>query len=436
MNLHCRLRPLVGTIEIMVRIRNPLRGDPTAGTEIHHVDNRFVPLRVSELVRALAEDQQRFGPAAERIADVACAIRDVIDQEATSLEREVTEVYSLFDPDRDTLSLEDLDRLRSPEAGRALLDWLAYLLEKANFIQLSNVQIEDAIAAANSHGFKVHINHERVEHMAIWVRGRGKTTLCKRTLRHPLKGENRRLEVYRRLVVAVQLKEDPHVIVKIFKDIPQADIEALLPHAEIEMNWFDRLMMLGGGAGAAGTTGMKIFGLIAKVAALSKLAWVLLVGLVTILIRTILGYKRAKQNRDSQRTRHLYYQNLSNNVGAVHRLIAMIAEEEAKEAILGYAFCRAQLEPVHDEVAFRTRIEVFLRTRFNALVDFDVPDALETLTRLKLWTNRTAFEVAEPDEAIRLLHEHWAARRSSSYHAECVARTRATQEHKLKLHRA
>jgi hypothetical protein len=419
----------------MDRFRNPLRGDPTAGTEIHRVDNRFIPVRPTELVRTLAEDEQRFGPTAGRVADVARAIRDVIDQEAVSLEREVTEIYSLFDPDRDTVALDDLDRQRTPEAYRALLDWLSYLLAKANFVKLSDVQIQAAVTAANSHGFKVRINPDRVEHIGIWVRGRGKRTTCNRTLRHPIKGESRRLEVYRRLIVTVRLIDDPHVLVKVFKDIPQVDIEALLPHAEVEMNWFDRLMMLGGGAGAAGTTGMKVFGMIAKVAALSKLAWVLLIGLVTILVRTFLGYKRAKKSRDSQRTQHLYYQNLSNNAGAIHCLIAMIAEEEAKEAILGYAFCRAFLEPVHDEVAFRTRIEVFLRTRFHALVDFDVPDALETLTRLNLWTNRAEFEVAGPDEAICRLQDHWAARRSTTYHAECVARSRSGLNPKLKLHR-
>lgn len=405
----------------MSAARNTIGRDPTGGIEIHRVDNRFVPIQVSELIRALCQDRPRFGPDACRLAGVAEAIREIIDQEAAAFEHALADAYAPFDPDRDTVPLDAATTGRGPEAFASLIDQLRYLLEKANFIELTDVQIDEAVRAANTYGFKVRINPERVDYIAVWVRGRGKQTIQRRTLRKPFRGQRLRVEVYRRLAVIVRLKDEPHVIVKLFKDIPQRDVEALLPHAEIEMNWFDRIMMIGSGAGAAGTTGMKVLGLITKVAALGKLAWVLLVGLITVVVRTALGYRRARQNRDSQRTRHLYFQNLSNNAGAIRRLVGMIAEEETKEAILAYAFCRTTLEPIHDEVAFRTRIETFLRTRVNVLVDFDVPDALETITRLNLWINQSRFEVCDPDQAVQRLHQHWIAHRSQHYHAECIA---------------
>lgn len=406
----------------MPSTKGVLRRDPTAQTEIHRVDNRFVPVCLRDLLEALCEDEHRFGADAAALGEFAAGLRDVIDQEAAAVEHHISELYALFDPDRETLPQHDLRAARSKEAYRSLNDWLAYLLDKANFVELTGVQIEAAVKAASAHGFKVRIHPDRVTRLAIWVRGRGKRSFWRRTLAHPIAGETFRVEVYRRLVVVVQLKDDPHVIVKMFKDIPQADIEALLPHAEIEMNAFDRLMMLGGAGGAAGTTGMKVFGMLAQVVALSKLFWVLAVGLGTVAVRSFFGYRRARQTRDWQRTRHLYYQNLSNNASAIHRLIGMIAEEELKEAVLAYAFCRAIDDPVRDEVAFRTRIELFLRTRFNALVQFDVPDALETLTRLDLWTDRAAFEVVPPAVAIERLRRHWAGRQSCTYHADCVER--------------
>ncbi len=390
--------------------------EPTVS--LHHVDNRFLPLRVGDLVRALQGDATRFGALAAALPGVATAIRDVIEQEACRFESNLVEQYDLFNPDRETVLPDDAERQATHETYLMLLGQLDYLLEKANFEQLDDVQIASAIRAANSHGLKVRIQPEKVEHIALWVRGHGQQTKWFRTLRAPLKGEHRCYDLYRRLAVIVRLKGEEHLLVKIFKDIPQADIEALLPHAEVQMTLWDRVVMLGSGAGVAGTTGMKLFGLVAKAAALTQALWVLLIGLGTIAIRTALGYRRAHQTRNSQRTEHLYFQNLSNNAGAIHAIIGMITEEEVKEAVLGYAFCRSQIDPVRSEDEFRSRIEAYLQSRFGIEMDFDAPDAIETLDRLDLWEDRDTFDVLPPNEAITRLKEHWNGRKTVDYHLQ------------------
>jgi hypothetical protein len=399
-----------------------LASDPTADVEWHRPDCRFVPIRAGELIAALAEDKEQFGFDTDEFCSAAAALRDVIEQEAAAFERELADLYAAFNPDRDTRPVRPLPELRTLEAYADLNARLDYLLEKANFEQLSEVQIEAALRKANSYGLRIRLRPERVEQFAVWVRGRGTIERACRDWRHPLRGELRELPVFRRLVVVARLRDDPHVILKMFKDIPEDDVEALLPHAEVHMSWLDRMMLLGGGAGTLGTTATKVFKLAASVAILSKLLWVLLIGAATLLFRTIMGYRRARTSRDSQRTRHLYFQNLSNNAGVIYSLVSLVTQEELKEAALAYAFCHAPREQSWTAADLARRVEAYLSGRFGVELDFDAPDAIESLTRLKLWRDTLALRVVPCEEALERLRQHWSSRRSADYHRSRIGR--------------
>jgi len=396
--------------------QSDLASDPTAGREWHRPDDRFVPVRACELIVALAADSERFGFEAEAFRRVAAALQDVAEQEASAFERELADLYAAFNPDRDTQPIRPLEQIRTPEAYAELSRQLAYVLDKANFERLSHVQIEAAVHAANTHGLRVRLHPDRVEDLAIWVRGCGHVERGQRTWRHPMRGERRSLEVFRRIVVVARLRDDPHVLVKMFKDIPVEDIEALLPHAEVEMSWRDRVLLMGGGAGTLGSTATKVFGFLKGVAALSNLLWAVLFGAAVLTYRTFVGYRRARSNRDSQRTRHLYYQNLSNNGAALHTLVSMIAQEDLKEAVLAYALCHAPGERSWTTADLATRVAAYLSERFAVAVDFDAPDAVESLERLNLFRNTLALRVLPCEEAEQRLRQHWSAWRSLEHH--------------------
>ena len=394
-----------------------LAHDPTADVEWHRLDDRFVPIRACDLITALADDGPRFGFEPDAFRAVADAIQNVIEQETAAFERALADLYAAFNPDRDTRALVEG---RTPQARAELDQLLAYLLEKANFEHLSDTEIEAAVHAANTYGLRVRLHPERVEQLAIWVRGRGSIERDRRTWRHPVRGESRTLEVFRRIVVATQLRDDPHVLIKLFKDIPIEDVEALLPHAEIEMSWRDRIMFISGGAGTLGTTATKVFKLVASFTALSKLLWVVLFGAALLTYRTFMGYRRARSNRDSQRTRHLYYQNLGNNGAALHTLLSMAAQEELKEAVLAYAFCHQPGVQFWTPESLADRVAEYLKQRFDLSIAFDAPDAIETLTRLNLWRDTVALRVIPCEEAARRLRKHWSGRRSAAYHVSAA----------------
>lgn len=391
--------------------------DPTVHTDWHRIDDRFVPLRASDLVELLAKDAARFGATPELIREVSDRLLDLADQELLVFQRRLTDLYAPFNPDRETMPFGDIEAGRNDARRDELLQRLSYLLNKANFAQLSDIEIKTVVEAATSHGYKIRLRAERVRRIDLWVRGRGTITRrISRTWRHPIAGETRVLSVYRRLVVVAQLRDDLNVIVKMFKDIPQEDVEALLPNAEIAMNWFDRLVLIGGGAGAFAPTLIKLFNMVAIV--LTKALWTLVVGGATLAFRSALGYRRARKHRDWQRVQHLYFQNLTNNAGTLSALTTMIAQEEAKEALLGLAFAQGESGAPRTSESLGRAIDDYLLERIQADVEFDTPDAIETLDRLGLWRDRGRLVALSFEEAARRL----AAQRvedAREYHERC-----------------
>ena len=391
--------------------------------EAHLPDDRFVPIRDDDLVAAIEADRDRFPQVHGHVGRVAEALARVIDQEATAFHRMLDRQYAVFNPDRETIGPGDLAALRTAGAFAGFCANLGYLLDKANFERLDHLQVEAAIQAANSQGLRIRVRSERVEHLDLFVRGRSVVQGRVRTWRGPFKGEPRDLDVYQRLVVVVQLKQSPALLLKLFREIPVADLEALLPHAEVQMSLGDRLKVIGGGAGALGGLAAKLFWMLVGGAVVTtQLLWVAIVALMGLSLRSFFGYRRARQARDSQRTRHLYDKNLANNAAVLHVLVNQIAREELKEAILAYAFVAAADGAIGCEADLDRRTEDWLRERFGVDVNFDCPDAVETLDRLDLWTDRGAWRVASAQEAIDRLEAHWRERRTIDYHLRTVGR--------------
>lgn len=144
--------------------------------------------------------------------------------------------------------------------------------------------------------------------------------------------------------------------------------------------------------------------------------WVVAIGGLILLIRTLMGYKNARTQRDWIRTRHLYYQNLDNNTGVIHALVSMVLQEECKESLLAYAACHAAAPPIASPDDLAQRVQRWLRERFDVEVDYDVRDALATLERMGLWNDAASFRVLPPHAAIDRLRSHWRCRRTMFHH--------------------
>ncbi len=382
------------------------------------LDDRFIPVRAEDLAGVIAGDVDTFGENASALQDVADAITLVIDQEVTAFERQISNEYAPFNPDRDTIILPGDEPSGETGEADALLAMLTNLLWQANFEEMDEEQLFAAIREGNTRGIRIQVDPEKVRVLRIWVRGRGTTTRTRRPLRRPWTKEPYELDVLKRLVVAIRLRDGAHLMIKMFKNIPLGDLEALMPHAKVKMGPREFVTTIASGGGAAVTVTTKLIA--TGLAAAGSLLYVLALPLAGLGWKTFSSYRRALKDRDSDRTKHLYYQNLANNASVIHMLATNVAQAEVKEALLCYAICSTGNVDGGSGQAQRLGAETerYLSAKLGIDVNFDVDDALETIDRLSLWEDRDALRVVPPKQALTILEEHRRERRSASYHLD------------------
>ena len=379
-------------------------------------DNRFIPVASDDLIDFMAADENTFGANGPKIREVANWLIRILEQEKSSFERLVTRRYARINPDRETV---DILNTGPPAASdfESLNATLQHMLEKANFEKLTDDQVESAIEAGNTQGLRVKLDTESLEEMSIWVRGRGRAPYTHRTLAHPIGGETDSIATFNRLALITRPADEANIQVRLFKDIPIRNVEALLPNANVRMGMRDAVVMAGSGAGAVWTVVAKV--LAVGLVAASQLLWIIAVPLGGLSWKMFSGYRRAIKNRDSNRARHLYFKSLGANRSAIHRIAYMISEEDIKEAVLLYTFC---LDAEADgrsvsELDIEAAIEKYLNDLTSIELDFDINDAIETLNRFGLWKDRAALQVFDLDEASNRLEVHARQGLSRDYHA-------------------
>ena len=374
-------------------------------------DDRFIPVLCEDVVDAIVAQRERFGSVSQYMESLAAEMEHIIDQETTAFQRMIARRYDRFNPARETQT----GAAEPDDDGVAeIQQMIRYLLEKANYERLDPDEIEKAIRVASSHGMAIRVDPDRLVSLDLYVRGQKVDEHRRRSLRAPIRGVAQEVEVFSRLVVVFQFRGEPWLNLKLFRDIPFNDLEALLPHAEAAMSIFDRLKVAGGGAGAFGGVAWK---LLTGTAVLGQLAWAGIAALFGLTFRAFFGYRRAKHHRSAQMTHNLYYRIVANNAGVLELLLGNIGQEELKEAMLGYALLRHEPEIASaeelGEVAAR-----WLEETFGVHVDFDAEDAIETMERFDLWEDKARLVPLMPDVALSRVREHWQQRKSRAYHLD------------------
>ncbi|MBL4685983.1 MAG: DUF3754 domain-containing protein [Nannocystaceae bacterium] len=378
---------------------------------LHLPNDRFIPVRSEDLVEAILEQSDRFPQVTDHMEALCREMDRVIVQETTAFQRFIGRRYDAVNPARETKAVRPAP---NDAALAELQQMLGYLIEKANYEHLDKAEIEATIKAAKSHGMQIRTDPDRLERLELYVRGQAEQEQRKRSIRSPIRGKKRVVEVFQRLVVVFQFKGEPTLNLKLFRDIPVADVEALLPHAEAVMSLFDRFKVAAGSAGAFGGIAWKIA---AGTAIFGQLAWAGIVALCGLSIRAFFGYRRARHTRASQMTHNLYYRIVANNAGVLELLLGSIGQEELKEAVLGYTLLLHRPDLTTD-----TDLEVaasqWLKETFGVTVDFDARDAIETLDRFELWADRDQLVPVSPAQAHQRLTVHWRDAASERYHIE------------------
>lgn len=386
----------------------------------------FIPVPRSELVAAFATELTDTSSDRQRLEHFCQLLSSVIHRDFQLAGESLKQAYVPFDPDADTHSLSGFDATNEQRGYEAICFRLEELLERANFRRLSRRDIDAALLAINEWGIDLRVDFGNFERLEVFARGDVNTPRKRRRWRRLLRQEHVDVPVYQRLAVIFRLRSPSRdeesdraaqpLFIKLFKDIPQSDIESLLPGTSVRMTWFDRtriwLPTLSGlGIMVAkllqGAVGLLFAGMYGVLAFLG-----IVLGTLGYGLRSFRGYLQTKNKYQLHLTRNLYFQNLDNNRGAILRLIDEAEEQEFREVMLAY-FLLWRDAPAEGWTAEQLdqAAETWLGERLETPVDFEIPDALEKLARLKLAVGRQGerWSALPLDEAYRTLAEFWQA---------------------------
>jgi hypothetical protein len=398
---------------------------------------RFIPFRKKDIVDMLLAEGRLAGPEdRERFAAFCRLLEAIFHFEFHDDLERMKDGYFPLNPDLS--GAKPRPAAETDRAGRDLLEALRQVLDKANFDLMSMDEILESYQSNAELKVRLKVDTEDFETVELYRRGRHQEH---KTIKKywGLKKERIEFPVLDRVILLARVKSAEHlapdrrppfppgtVILKAFKDVPEADVEMLFPDVTVAMRLRDKLLLtvpaVVGGVpllvtkvlpavvvlfvvlaallGIEGT--VKKDALKASMAALSAL-----VALGGYCLRQWMKYKNKRVQFQKDLIDNLYLKNTVNNSGVFHWLIDTAEESECKESFLAYHFLLcAESPPTKAELD--QAIERWLADKHGVDMDFEIGDALEKLERLQLLIDQDGrLSVPPLEEALRILDRIW-----------------------------
>jgi hypothetical protein len=418
-------------------------GTETQGAEIaHSATDQFVPVRKSDILAALAaHGALRDVRDRDAFAQVCRTLAAIYHTEYFDLLEKLHGDYFYFSPDLDPNRKFDATLLE--RAYQDLMGSFIAVLIGANFVEIPHDEIERAHREHAVVHIKTQAPIEDFREVRFFRRGRHRETFeVKRW--YGLRRRNIEVEVYDDVIMLVAMKSSDAlvskrgrkrlaqrklrpgcVLIKYFKHIAGADINALFPNVRVMMSKLDMLViglpaLLGGipiilKLASTVTVLFLVAGFYLGVSGAVqenelKGALAAMSGLVALggfMVRQWMKYQRQTLLYQMELTDNVYFRNVNNNAGIFDSLIGAAEQQECKEAFLAYYFILTAPEaPTQHELD--ARIEAWLEEAFDIKIDFEVDDALAKLDRLGiLQRHGERLSVPPLTEALSRLRRVW-----------------------------
>ena len=394
---------------------------------------RFIPFRKADIVQMCLRENALKGQE-DDFQKICKMLASVFHFEFHQVVEALKDSYAPIDPDADTRSI---DNNASP-VEHDFVDLLNGLLEKANYERVSEDELNQALNEASMFRIRLHVDFDDFSEVSLFCRGVSQRQETLSSLFGLIK-KTVRFTNYDRVVLYLRLRDDfaqskdqqpvckpGAVMLKLFQNVPRADLEMLFPNTTIRMRLIDKLFIgvpaaISGGVVLTTKLGASLvlvgsllgfwLGLSSEPAELNKTAvMALLAGVVALggyLWKQFNNFKNRKMRFMQALTQNLYFKNLDNNAGVFHRLANDAEEEESKEAVLAYYFL-LHSEQTMTRAELDKKIEQWLADKWRCRVDFEIKDALDKLLVLKLVTETDGQLSAVPiQQGIKNLDQRW-----------------------------
>jgi hypothetical protein len=385
--------------------------------------SQFIPLQTVELIELLCADDTLPESDHEPLRQLAELIQGLHHLRFHRKQVELKNAYNPFDPDTDDTVLVRLGATQKQQRLNRLFSDITWLLDRAHFRHLNREDIEPFLREASDWGIRMDVDFSAFDHVAIFARGEAYETRNLRSWRTLFRDEEVEVPIFRRLVLILKLRNHPrlgpivnteHVYLKIFKDIPRADVDMLLPGARVTLRLLDRGRIGVGFLSGLATMAWRMFNDLAdffnRFILKDNLFWGLTVGFIGYGYKSYYDYQQTRQAYHLNLTQSLYFQNLDSNAGVLTRLFDEAEEQETRTTLLAY-YCLWRYAGPEGSTAeeLDTFMELYLDCYAEVPLLCETGEALKVLVRLRLAEAHTGRYRAVPlPQALETLRAGWS----------------------------
>ena len=163
---------------------------------------RFIPYRKHDLLQMCLEASLLSGREAE-FRSLYYMLSSIFHFEFHQITESLKDAYAAIDPDSDTRPYENNDRLTKLN----FVDLLGRLLDKANYEQVSEEEVNQALNESSLFKIRLHVNFDDFSEVLIFRRGQ---TIRKETVRSCMGLVSKTIEFtnFERVVMYIRFRDD------------------------------------------------------------------------------------------------------------------------------------------------------------------------------------------------------------------------------------
>lgn len=335
-------------------------------------------------------------------------------QQYTGQILQLEQTYEPFNPDTDLLLTRQFTADERLAMQKRLVRHMEGLLQQANFVRVDPLDVELILNNETHYGLDFELDLGAFDELLIYYRGASTKTDQKRVLRKFFRKTEFEVPIFQRLFILFKLKPEEariedimrernvgrskatkivrklrgrlppqvkpeNIYMKMFRDIPRADIEMIFPNTRVKFRMLDKLKLGVTGAGGIGIGALGAAGKIAVAATNPIPAALAVAGFGGVAFRQVMNAFNQHQRYMVVMAQNLYFHSLADNRGVLILLADRASEEDVKEEVLLYSVLAKENVHRRDLPEVDRGIENFLRSTFGVDVDFDLHDALGRL---------------------------------------------------------
>lgn len=371
---------------------------------------RFIPYRRSDIVGMLLSEN-RLDPEQQACFSRAReTIEDHFQQDFHQVKQQLKDAYAPLDPDADTRTVQ---ALRRADTSSDLQKIMASVLERANYERVTDNALQKALNTSSLFQVRLHVDMADFEEVLLYTRGPSRRQEIIREL-FGLWKKKISFTNYDRVLLYIRFKDNldsdsalgecqpGSTMLKLFQNVPEADVEMLFPNIRVGMRTLDKLIigvpaLVSGGLVFTTKMGATLLllgslfgfwlGVSSEPVKLDKAAiLVLLAGVGALggyLWKQYSSFRNRKLKYTQALTENLYFKLLDNNAGSLFRILDDAEESECKESLLAYYFLLAGPGPM-TTAELDQAVEEWFAQQWQCQLDFEIDDALGKLRDLQL----------------------------------------------------